>query len=452
MLRWLWTSTVVSAIFLFHPLRPESVVWIAERKDVLCAFFWMLGLVAYAWYVRKPGWGRWTLLCLCFVAGLMSKMMMVTFPFVLLLLDFWPLNRLSLDRSSLLRQAWPLLREKMPFWFLSVLAIWLSSRALQSVHTLAPVSDDVPGKLYHLPENYLFYIKMIFWPTGLSVLHPIPERSLATSVLAFLILAALTVFAVRGARSMPFLLVGWLWFLGVLVPVLGLVRFSDFIVADRYAYIPSIGLSLALVAALEVWTKRFPIHRWSAAVLVVAGCVLATSANLPNWRNSFTLYDAALQQAPHHVAYNNRGMAYLNKGDSQHAFDDFNRAIALNPGFGRAYSNRGSLLSDVGRYEEALQDFDRAIQCDPNLASAYNNRANTRANTGDLTGALADYDRSIQLSPKTPLFYNNRAAAYFRLGQNSTALADLKSCLALGGQPQPALARDLTKALQTTCP
>jgi regulator of sirC expression with transglutaminase-like and TPR domain len=412
----------------------------------------MLGLVAYAWYVRKPNLSRWGLLCLCFAAGLMSKMMMVTFPFVLLLLDVWPLNRLTLDRPGFRQHAWPLLREKLPLFTLSILAVWLSSCALQSVHTLAPVGENMPDKLLRVPENYLFYIQKILWPAGLSVLHPIGQFRLMTSVLALTFLTGFSAFALRHRQNMPFLLVGWIWFLGTLVPVIGLVRFSDFAVADRYAYIPSIGLSLALVAGSEVWARRFPVHRWSAAVLIVAACMLVSSANLPIWRNSFTLYDAALRNGPHHLAYNNRGMAYLKSGDSQHAFEDFSSAIALNPGFGRAYSNRGSLLSDVGRYEDALQDFNHAIQCDPNLASAYNNRANARANIGDLTGALKDYDRSIQLSPKTPLFYNNRAAAYFRLGQNSTALADLKSCLALGGQPQPALARDLAKAIEMTPP
>lgn len=443
MLKSLWTGALVSAVFLLHPLRVESVVWIAERKDVLCAFFWMLGLLAYAWYARRPNLNRWGLLCLCFAAGLISKMMMVTFPFVLLLLDFWPLNRFSFDRSSFRQHAWPLLREKIPLWILSILAVWLSSRALQSVHTLAPVGEDIPAKLLRLPENYLFYIQKIFWPVGLSVLHPIEAPHLAMNVFALIFLAAVSVLVLGHWRSLPFLLVGWFWFLGALVPVIGFVRFSDFVVADRYTYIPSIGLTLALAAGLDIWTKHFPVWRRFIPVAAAATCIALTFFHLPVWRNSFTLYDAALRSGPHHVAYNNRGMAFYARGDSKNAFEDFTRAIALNPGFARAWSNRGSLLNDLGRFDQAIDDCNHAIECDPQMASAYNNRGNARAGAGDLVNSLVDYDKSIELSATMPSYFNNRAAAYFRLGRIPEAKADIQKCQALGGHPHPALVEAL---------
>ncbi|HVV70224.1 MAG TPA: tetratricopeptide repeat protein, partial [Verrucomicrobiae bacterium] len=287
----------------------------------------------------------------------------------------------------------------------------------------------------------------LFWPADLTVLYPIQATPVLVGILAWALLGIITAAVLLKARQLPSLLVGWLWFLGTLVPIIGLVRYSDFVVAGRYAYIPCIGLLLPLTQ-MNSWAKNHPKMRWASLGLVGAALVAITSVNLPAWQNSFTLYAAALRVAPHPFAYNNRGMAYFKRGDRERAFEDFTQAIALNPGFSRAYNNRGSLLIDAGRYEEAIRDCSRAIQCEPTLASAFNNRGNARAGAGDLAGSILDYDRSIEISPGEANYYNNRAAAYFRLGQLARASQDLKTCWELGGRPHPQLVRDLSAAIE----
>jgi lipoprotein NlpI len=446
MRRSLWVSFTVAALFLLHPMRTESVAWVAERKDVLCAFFWALGLVAYSLYAARPSWRRWLLLLLCFGAGLLSKMMMVSFPFVLLLLDLWPLNRLACDGRRVWDRIRPLLLEKLPLFGGSVLALFISATALHSRGAFNARGTEGLMGLARVPQNYVFYLEKVFWPVHLSILYPIHPPDLVAAMLGTALLAALTLVALLQARKMPWLIVGWLWFLGVLVPVIGFVPFGDFAVADRYTYIPSIGLILAVMATVECLAIRFGATRWIVAVVVAAVCAVATWTDLPSWRDSMSLFDGALRVGPHYVAFNNRGVALFEAGQIQEAIADYNSAIRLNPRFSRAYNNRGTALSDLGRYDEALRDFDTAIEYDPYLEDAYANRGNVLARKGQPDRALADYNRSLRLNPNRPASYNNRAAAYFQMKRYAEAMADLEACRQLGGHPHPGLAQALAQA------
>ena len=442
----LWLSLTVAAIFVVHPLRTESVVWVAERKDVLCAFFWALGLVAYGAYARKRTPLRWTAVFLCFLAGLMSKMMMVTFPFVLLLLDFWPLQRLTFGDQAARARARALLLEKLPFFVATVLAVVVSATALHDRSAFRPHPTDGFNIFSGVAQNYLFYIQKILWPTRLSVLYPVLPGQWTTAAMSFALLAAITAAVLWSIRRMPWLTVGWLWFVGTLVPVVGFVPFGDFVVADRYAYLASIGLSWAVLAWVERLTGRTVFGRWFASAALVIACFSITRADLPRWQDSLSLYDAALKIGPHYVAYSNRGVALLEKGEINAALADFNAAIQLNPAFARAYNNRGSILSDQGRFDEAMHDFDAALTNDPFFADAYDNRANVFARTGQAEKSLIDYTRGIKLDPGNSLYYNNRAAAYFQLRRLSEAQADLDRCQQLGGQPHPGLVHALAEA------
>lgn len=442
----LWVSVTATVLFLFHPLRSESVVWIAERKDVLCAFFWMLGLLAYAFYSEKQSAGRWALVFLSFVAGLMSKMMMVTFPFALLLLDYWPLNRMTFAEAGVRKKMVFLVLEKLPFFVVGALSIFITSAALKDRGAFNPVQTDSVSHFLRVPENYFFYLQKLFWPTDLSVLYPLQEFQGTRVVLCALLLAAITILAVWQTRKMPALPVGWLWFLGTLVPVIGFVPFSDFAVADRYSYIPSVGLTLACAVAAENLFRRFVRARWLAAGAIGFACVMATTLDLPRWRDSLSLYNDALQIGPHYVAYNNRGTALTKAGQLEAALKDFERAIQLRPTFAEAYNNRGSILSDLGRYEEAMHSFAKAIETDPNLASAYDNRGNVYTRTGKPEEGIRDYNHCLKLRPKFALCYNNRAAAYFQMRRFAEAAADIETCRNLGGQPHPGLVQALADA------
>jgi tetratricopeptide (TPR) repeat protein len=445
MCRSLWVSFTVAVLFLVHPLRTESVAWVAERKDVLCAFFWALGLFAYSYHAARPSWRRWLLLLLCFGAGLLSKLMMVSFPLVLLFLDFWPLKRWDLDGRPTWERIRPLVVEKLPLFAGSVLALFISAAALHSRGAFNARGNEGLLGLARVPENYLFYLEKIFWPAHLSILYPIQPPHLVTAMLATALLAVLTLGAFSQVRRMPWLIVGWLWFLGVLVPVIGFVSFGDFAVADRYTYIPCIGLTLTVVATAEYFARRFGAMRWIATGVAAGLCAVATWTDLPRWRDSMSLFDAALRVGPHYVAFNNRGVAWFEAGQIQQAMVDYDSAIRWNPRFSRAYNNRGSALSDLGRYDEALQDFDTAIECDPYLEDAYDNRGNALARKGQPDQALADYNRCLRLNSNRPGSYNNRAAAYFQMKRYAEAMADLRTCRQLGGQPHPGLVQALAQ-------
>jgi tetratricopeptide (TPR) repeat protein len=377
----------------------------------------------------------------------MSKMMMVTFPFVLLLLDFWPLNRGRRDGVTDWKQSRRLIVEKIPFLVGSILALFISATALHSRGAFGARANSGLHDLLRIPGNYVFYLGKLFWPTRLSVLYPIENVWPSVVILSAAVLVVITIVNLRHARTKPWLAVGWLWFVGVLIPVVGFVPFGDFIVADRYTYIPSIGVTWALVAATEYAAGRYTIGRWLGTAVVGIACFCATLTDLPRWRNSLSLYDSALKIGPHYVTYSNRGVALLRAGNAQGAIDDFSSAISLNTNFSRAYNNRGSVLSDFGKYDEALQDLDKAIEHDPSFADAYDNRGNTRARKGEPQKALADYDRSLKLKPTKALTYNNRASAYFQLRRFSEAMADIELCRRNGGQPHPGLVQALTSAL-----
>jgi len=511
MLKSLWAATLVTGIFLLHPLRTESVVWVTERKDVLFGLFWAAGLLAYSRYVEKPGPARSILVLACFLLGSMSKMMMVTFPFVLLLLDIWPLNRLTLDLAGMRAKAWPLIREKIPLFIVIVPVVFLNNWAAKDAKTTGEFGLGFCSRLLRVSENYLFYVEKFFWPANRTIIYPNERIDLAVVISGGLLLLAVSLFTVWRARQQPGLLVGWLWFVGTLAPVIGFITFGSFYVADRYSYIPSIGLSLALVVGLEPLVRRMPRLQWTIALVILGAC-----ADLPRWKNSLTLYNAALAVGPHQIVYNNRGAAllkagkpaealedfeaaikmkpdsagayanrgmallglgksdeaieacdhaltldaksvvaynsrgaaFLKKGDTAHALADFNEAIKLKPEYAMALSNRGSTYTELGNLDAAIQDFDKAIYCDPTYPDAWVNRGNAYNRLGNVKHALDDYDQAIELKPEDAMYYNNRAAAYFGLQQYAEAKADLDKCRELGGTPHPGLVQALEQAMR----
>ena len=407
------TSFVIAALFLFHPLRNESVVWISERKDVLFGFFWVLGLLAYWFYAKRPNFVRWLLVVLCFVCGCLGKMMMVTFPFALLLLDVWPMKRLNLE-SRTPGDLWKLIREKLPMILLCIPVILLNTLKLNARGTLNPENAGLLTKALRVPVNYCFYLDKTFWPTDLSILYPINHVTITMTVVSSLLLLVITVAAIRQLRKAPWFFVGWFWFLGTLVPVIGFVTFGFFYVGDRYTYIPSIGLAIVVVLALERLLKRFPMAHGGVALALIASCILALQADLPRWKDSYTLFNSALNIGPHPVAYNNRGAAFLDLHDFQKAIDDFNTAIQMKPDYADAYDNRGTAYSDLQKFPEAL----------------------------------ADYNQSIKLSPNNAFYYNNRAATYYFLKEYTLAKQDINTCLRLGMEPHPGLPEAVDAAMK----
>src|SRR5882724_8415014 len=307
--RILWQSAFIAALFALHPLHVESVAWASERKDVLSAFFFVLTIWAYARYVEiksqrsevrsRKGW--FALSLMLFALGLMSKSMLVTLPFVLLLLDFWPLNRLPFSNSKFPRDRLKtLIIEKVPFFLLTAIVCGVTIWSQSASHAVGSTEKfPVPDRIANSFTAYLGYIEKMFWPAKLSVFYPFPtEPRIEQAVVASLLLIIVTAFAFLNAKRRPYLLMGWPWFLGTLVPVIGLVQVGSHALADRYFYLPSIGLLIVITwGAVEIattWKYRKFILGFSAATLVLT-CSVLTAKQVGFWKNDYTLFTHAAE-------------------------------------------------------------------------------------------------------------------------------------------------------------
>jgi protein O-mannosyl-transferase len=443
----LWVSVTVAGLFLVHPLRCESVAWIAERKDVLCAFFWMLGLLAYAFYAERRTGLRWALVFGAFVAGLMSKMMMVTFPFALLLLDFWPLQRLAFGDPAWRKRTASLILEKIPFLVVGAASVLATSAALTSRGDFNPEQQPLLTTLGRVSENYLFYLSKTFWPADLSVLYPLQGVQAATATLCAMSLLALTALVFWQRRKVPALAVGWFWFLGVLVPVIGFLPFSHFTVADRYSYLPSVGLLLACAVAGERLLKNRPRTQWAITAALTGLCLVTTASSLPRWHDSIALFDAALKVGPHPISYQNRGVALSEAGQQEAALLDFDAALRLNPAHAETRINRAKSLARLNRYEEAVQECEKAVALKPKQALACFELGSIHLQADKFAEAIREFTRGLALQPDNALGHHNRAVAHFRLQHFAEAARDLEKCQQLGLTPHPELWQAVAQAI-----
>jgi tetratricopeptide (TPR) repeat protein len=464
-----WKSAFVAALFALHPLHVESVAWVAERKDVLSTFFWMLTMVAYVHYVERPGFRSYLAVFAFFALGLMAKPMLVTLPFVLLLLDYWPLQRLqqagsggrgagtenkntNLEAETLFankrkgkssgkrqvlsivqeakpadrRYQWvpvrPLLIEKMPFFALAALSSVATFIAQQKGGAVASLEVIPLGeRMANAFVSYVIYIGKTIRPDDLAVFYPHPGLLPLWQVLgAVLFLIAVTVTVILEAKKFPYLATGWLWFAGTLVPVIGIVQVGRQAMADRYTYVPLIGLFImaawGVPELLKNWSYRKKALAASSA-LVFAYLFVSTWTQAGYWRNSMTLYDHALEVTSNNdIVHINRGVAYAKLGNRSQAISDYDKAIEINPGNAEAYYNRGIEYDELGNHLKAIEDYDRALDINPSYAEAYYNRGVTHGKLGDHRQAIEDFDRAIAAGTERPDPYYNRGFAYGELG------------------------------------
>jgi hypothetical protein len=462
-----WKSAFVAALFAIHPLHVESVAWVAERKDVLSTFFWMLAMAAYVYYVERPSFFRYSNIILLFALGLMAKPMLVTFPFVLLLLDYWPLKRMSgigcqtplhssdvghrvsevgsgepvfpsrkkrksakklaiqrppqssvlsgtLRRPSAERRTqfstfYSLVLEKIPLFALSAISCVVTCIAQQKGGALAPIEAlPLGARIANALVSYVVYIGKTLWPNDLSIFYPHPGLPPYWRVLgATLLLFALTFAAVWKAKRLPYLAVGWLWFAGTLVPVIGIVQVGAQAMADRYTYIPLTGLFIvAAWGCPELLQKclptRFPKLRRAALMvapaLILTCLFLVADRQAGYWRDSVSISDHSLEATGP------------------------NAAILVMRG--AAYGHQGDLL-------RAIHDYDEALKLRPQNAEAFYNRAVAYGKLGNSQGAIEDYTRVVGLNPRHMRAYFNRGAAYARLGLEVQAFEDMKTAARL---------------------
>jgi tetratricopeptide (TPR) repeat protein len=404
----LWQSAFVAALFAIHPLHVESVAWVTERKDVLSTFFWMLTMGAYVFYVEHKTFSRYFIILVLFTVGLMSKAMLVTLPFVLVLLDYWPLNRFQAALSTSDSQGkWSGLRkvivEKLPLFALTgvfTVIPYLAAQKANAVLSSLPLDLRIENAL----RAYVIYIWKMIWPQDLAVFYPYSaELPIWQILVAVITLTAITLFTLWMRKRLPFFIVGWLWYLGTLLPVIGIIQAGQQAYADRYTYIPLIGIFIMLCWTVPLLTRNLPYHRTLIGIgggIVLAACIVISQTQVNYWQDSDKLMTHALEVTQNnYVAQTSLGIVLMKKGQTAKAMSHFEEAIRINPLYAYAQNNLGLLLSQQGRTDAALAHLNAAIRINPNYADAYSNLADLFRRTGRIEDALVNCRKAIEIDP-----------------------------------------------------
>jgi|HubBroStandDraft_1064217.scaffolds.fasta_scaffold10193_3 tetratricopeptide (TPR) repeat protein len=437
-------SLFVAALFAVHPMNVESVAWVAERKNVLCTMFFFLALWAYGWYARKPDWRRYLVVAALFAAGLASKPMVITLPFVLLLLDYWPLERArgadaEADKTRLTFSWSRLAIEKLPLLALSAASAVTTMHAQEAggaVRTTAEVSFG--ARIATAIYAYAMYLWKMVWPAQLAPLYPHPGDSLAAwqVLVGALVLLAITVFAWR-FRARRYLLVGWLWFLGTLVPVIGLVQVGEAAMADRYAYIPLIGIFVVIAFGVADWAEEKRFGLWpavpAAAVLVVLA--LVTHRQIGYWQSNEELWSHTLAVTENNfVAENNLGGALILEGREEDAHPHFEAAARINPRDPMSRGNLGIYFQNHHQLREAVAAYEGAVELtsDPGLlAQTYANLGTAQHTLGDDEPARKSFEQSLRLNPNQSNAWLGLGLLAQKQGKLDEAISDLSRSVEL---------------------
>ncbi len=466
-----WRSAFVAAIFAMHPLHVESVAWISERKDVLSGLFWLLTLGAYGRYVRKrstagncgsnpvgtPAGRLWSfdyvLVVLFFVLGLMSKPMLVTLPLVLLLLDYWPLGRWTLPRPPLGGSAVPpsdhsgpsrpfstlvpLLREKVPLFALSGISCLVTFLVQGHGGAIAPLERiPIGARVENAFVACARYLGKAFWPAGLAIPYPHPVHwPIACVVLAVLLVAGLSAAALWTRRKLPFVVVGWLWFLVTLTPVIGLVQVGVQSMADRYTYIPLVGVFI-----LVAWGAEAAFARWRLpkvvpgilAVSAISACAIVSVNQLRYWQNTETLFRHSIEvTTDNYVAYENLGLCLYHKGQPDPAAECYRRAIQINPDDCSAYDNLGQYWYDRGSLDKAIEEYRQALRIYPDYPNAWNDLGCVLTRRRQLTDAIQCFQRALHANPDYAEAHDNLGVALDAADRTDEAIGHYTEALRL---------------------
>lgn len=429
----LWQPAFVAVLFAVHPINVESVAWVAERKNVLSTFFCMLTLLTYAFYNEKPGIVRYIVMYFCFALGLLAKPMIVTLPFVLLLLDNWPLGRFKFLQpgSNRWRISFQLILEKIPLFFLAGLSIYLASASIQGIGSYKSLqSGPVMLRIANALVSYVKYIGMMIWPQNLTVLYPFPKMVPIYQTLgAFLTLVCASILFTTAHKKHPYLMIGWFWFLGTLVPVIGLIQVGLWpALADRWAYLPMIGLFIMVVWGLSDLLMRFRIKKSALKflmIIIVCTLIVVSWNQVGYWKTSVTLFKHSVAVTENnYIAHNNLGQGLLLPGETAKAINHFKKSVEINPGFEIAHYNLGLAFTGQGRLEEALDAYSNAVRIKPNFAVAYNALGITLYRIDKPDEAVPKYLQAIKINPEYAEAYNNLANALVRLDKHEEAVAN----------------------------
>ncbi len=453
--RALWRSALVAALFALHPLHVESVAWIAERKDLLSAFFGLLALLAYVRYADESkteppatasvtsGNQRpkvWYACALVFFAcGLMSKPMLVTLPFVMVLLDFWPLQRISSSGATRAfvqcKKLKPLLLEKWPFFAFTLILCVITFCAQKNGGAMMSASHGIGFRIANALVSYLGYIGRMFWPVHLSVIYPFSPLPAWQVSCAGAILLVISFLCAATARRHPYLLCGWLWYLGTLVPVIGLVQVGAQSSADRYTYMPLIGLFIMGVWAADDFMTGLKFRKWIAilgSVAILLSCAAVTAWQIQFWRNGVILFDRALAVTVNNpVAQNDLAAALVAAGDVPEALPHYEEAARLAPDNALIQNNFGAALARDGMTNAAIAHYETAIQIQTNYADAYNNLGVALTGQRDFEDAIFALNRASAIEPDNAGVHENLGAVLMLINRPEDALGQYRQAAAL---------------------
>ncbi len=439
----LWPSAFTAALFAAHPLHVESVAWVAERKDVLSTFFWMLTMGAWLAYVRRPRRGRYLAVFLCLALGLMAKAMLVTLPLVLLLLDWWPLGRIAPagapgGRPKGRAPGW-LLVEKAPLLALSVASSVVTSIATYRGGAVTGMESLSLGpRLSNSLLAYRWYLGKTFWPSRLAVIYPFDASAVfaAGRVLgALAVLLAVSLAAILLTRRRPFLFTGWFWFLGTLVPVIGLVQVGGQAFADRYTYVPLVGIFLAAawgIAALPGRWRHRPAALAVPAIIVLALLMRQTRIQAGYWKDNLTLFNHALEVSPRSwQAHQMVAISLIKQGEGKEGIRHLEEVLKIVPAMSEAHTNLGKALADLGRPAEAVTEYEAALRIKPEDALTRALLAGLLLRQGKPKEAAAQYREVLRSDPGNAEAEHNLGSALDDLGQAAEAVEHFQAALRL---------------------
>jgi protein O-mannosyl-transferase len=431
-----WKSAFVAALFALHPLHAESVAWIAERKDVLSAFFWMITLCLYVFYTEKPAVKRYLLVIFSFILALLSKPMVVTLPAVMILLDYWPLKRFASRKGTTDLILWQL-KEKLPFFILSLILVIIT---LYSPGTSITKNFSDPSQLAKASVNFVMYLGKTFWPHDMAIYYPfnmdVSTGRIWGAVSLIVIISAAVIII---AKRMPYLFVGWMWYVITLMPVVGIIQIGTHAMADRYHYLPSIGIGIVVAWGIPFLIKSENIHKkvlLPTGIAIMTLLAILTWQQCGYWKNSITLFGRALQVTKNnYIAHNHLASALVKNRKFEEAIYHYNEAIRINPIYADAYYNRGIAYYTIGQKKRALEDFTEAIRMIPESsksASAYHNIGTTYFDLGQHQFAIDNFSKAIALKPDYADAWNNRAFVYLNTGNISSGCGDARKACELG--------------------
>lgn len=422
--RMFWPSALVASLFAVHPLNVESVAWIAERKNLLSTFFWLLSIALYIYYTKRPSILRYIFIVCIFAMGLLAKPMLVTLPFVFLLVDFWPLQRISLGVTKtkvkqigfvrVARQIAPYFSEKIPFFLIAILVSYFVTESLNEYHnTISFTRVSLSLRIYNIIVSYALYIIKLFWPADLAVFYPFPKSiSVPQLISALLFLGGISFIIFHTFKEKKFMSVGWLWFLGTLTPVSGLIMVGLWpSLADRWAYIPFIGLFIIISWSINDFVNRLKyMHTWFVSVVIFIIFAFGTVSwhQVHKWRDNVALYSQAVSvTSDNYVLHSNLGFALTDKGRQEEAIHHLRRSLEIEPKHTDALNSLAHVLAEKGQFDEALDLYYKAIELNPYYFTARRNLVSLLFELGRNEEAMCVYAEGNKLKPNAFTATNN---------------------------------------------